>query len=46
MRHNPHYDFMASMISTPDEIEKFLDLPEVLSMKGSKTTNKFRDLLK
>jgi hypothetical protein len=46
MRHNPHYDLMASMISTSDEIEKFLDLPEVLSMKVSKTTNKFLDLLK
>jgi hypothetical protein len=38
--------FMASMISTPDEIERFLDLLEVLSLKGSKTTNKFLDLLK
>jgi hypothetical protein len=46
MRHNPHNDFMASMISTPDEIERFLDLLEVLSLKGSKTTNKFLDLLK
>jgi len=46
LRLNPHNDFMAAMINTPDEINRFLDLLEVLSMLSTKTTNKFLDLLK
>lgn len=46
MRLNPHNDVMASLINTTDEINRLLDLLEVLSMKGTKMINKFLDLLK
>ena len=46
MRLNPHNDVMAGLINTTDEINRLLDLLEVLSMKGTKMINKFLDLLK
>lgn len=46
MRLNPHNDVMAGLINTNDEINRLLDLLEVLSMKGTKMINKFLDLLK
>jgi hypothetical protein len=45
-RLNPHNDVMAGLINTTDEINRLLDLLEVLSMKGTKMINKFLDLLK
>ena len=40
MRHNPVNDVMASMISTPQEINNFLDLLETLAMYSAKSVHK------
>lgn len=46
-RANPINDVMQSVINTPEEIDEFLDLLELLVMKNSKlVTSKFENLLK